>query len=159
MRVRGEVEWAGTKVRSNNGVRWLNADRLKLAGVRTALNTARKVKGDVARAGRSYRAKGWHAQLSELTRNPRGHSATDRADLTVTVETLRKWLSGGGDPNPANQGKISAAYREMRDQVVGEARTKSLAANHALADAVSAALEERYGAQIRVRDITDLQLD
>jgi len=42
---------------------------------------------------------------------------------------------------------------------VTTARTKAAAANHALSDEISAALRERYGAEIRLRGITNLNLE
>lgn len=58
---------------------------------------------------KSYQAKGWHAQLSALTASSRGSAASDAADLTVTRETLLKWLAGAA-PTRANQAKIALAY-------------------------------------------------
>jgi hypothetical protein len=64
---------------------------------------------------RSFGAKGWHAQLSELTKNPQGYKAMEAAGISVTPKTLFKWLSqdGGRDdfsPNRQNVEKIQRAY-------------------------------------------------
>ena len=62
---------------------------------------------------KSYDAKGWHAQISKLTSQPRGYAAAERAGLDVTPRTLRGWLSEATEPNAANRSKIAKAYDIM----------------------------------------------
>lgn len=62
---------------------------------------------------RSYRAKGWHAQISKLTSSPRGYQAAARVGLSANDRTLRDWLAERREPNKANQGLIDKAYRAM----------------------------------------------
>lgn len=61
----------------------------------------------------SYQAKGWHAQLRQLTGSPRGYAAADEAGLDVSRKTLQRWLAETQTPSPSNQAKIREAYQRM----------------------------------------------
>jgi hypothetical protein len=61
----------------------------------------------------TYRAKGWHAQLSKLTSSDRGSRAADAVGLDVSPTTLRRWLSETQAPSKANRELIERAYRAM----------------------------------------------
>lgn len=58
----------------------------------------------------SYKAKGWHAQISHLTGTQRGINAAAAAGLTVSRATLLNWLAERTEPNAANRAKIAEAY-------------------------------------------------
>ncbi|MFD4589057.1 hypothetical protein [Streptomyces sp. NPDC058434] len=59
----------------------------------------------------TYHAKHWHAQLSRLTKTPRGYEALERAGLSVRPETLIKWLSDAEyNVRPKYREVIHAAY-------------------------------------------------
>lgn len=62
---------------------------------------------------RSYRAVGWHAQISKLTSSPRGYAAASAAGLDVSAQTLRRWLSETQAPSASNVDKIRDAYQRM----------------------------------------------
>jgi hypothetical protein len=62
---------------------------------------------------KSYTAKGWHAQISALTRTSRGYAAADAAGLDVTSRTLTGWLSQSVTPSKSNQEKIHQAYASL----------------------------------------------
>lgn len=156
--VTAEVEWAGTKMARDGGVRTVRLDGLEMDRVLRALQHAHKDTAAVASAGATLRAKGWEAQLSRLVKDRRGRAATDHAGLTVTRDTLLKWLSGQRDPSPANQRKIAEAYGHIRQSIIDDARTKAERSRHLLANEVSASLERRYGSQIRLRRITSMTL-
>lgn len=154
MHITAEIEWAGEFARTP--VRTVRLDGLDLTGVRDALTAARKA-GDAAETAGRFRAQGWENQLKALTKDPRGSAATDRAGLTVTRETLVKWLAGN-DPNPANQRKISTAYQDMRDQVARDAQTKAGRANHQVAEQVNRMMEREFSSEVRFRRIESLEL-
>lgn len=156
--VNAQVEWSGVIDRARDGQRTVNLDGLDLAAVRDALTAARKASSAASSAGSSFHAKGWQAQLGELMRNSRGQSASDRVGLSPAPQTVLRWLSGDQAPSKANEQRIAAAYRDVRDQVAGEARSKAERARHELADRVSSALQERYGSEIRLRRITSMEL-
>lgn len=61
----------------------------------------------------TYRAKGWHAQLSKLTSSERGYRAADAVGLDVSPRTLQRWLAETQAPSPANRELIERAYRAM----------------------------------------------
>lgn len=61
----------------------------------------------------SYHARGWHAQLSQLTGTQAGRQALDDAGLSVTGRTLRGWLATTQEPTRGNRDRIAAAYRWM----------------------------------------------
>ena len=161
MRVRAHVEWSGVVDRANGGVRTTKLDGLNLGRVKEALDQARQANRAVADARplASYRAKGWHPQLFALLGNPRGSAAADRAGLNVTPRTLRAWLSGEREPNKANREKIDQAYGHARNHPVESARERAVRANHDVAQALSDAIRERYGAEVRLRDISKIDLE
>jgi hypothetical protein len=66
------------------------------------------------RVRKSYTAKGWSAQLRELTSTAPGRAAADQAGLSVTARTLLAWLSEERTPTKANRAKIADAYQSMR---------------------------------------------
>ncbi len=134
MRVTAQVEWAGVLDRTRGGVRTVNLDGLDLT------------------------AKGWHAQLGELLKNPRGMPASERAQLAPSARTVLAWLAGDRAPSKANQGRIDTAYRDVRNQLVREGRQRAGQARHELADALNRSLTDRYGSEIRLRDISYLSL-
>lgn len=72
------------------------------------VDLARKLGGAPRMA--SYKAKGWHAQISHLTGTQRGINAAAAAGLTVSRRTLLDWLSERTEPNAANRAKIAEAY-------------------------------------------------
>lgn len=158
MRVTAQVEWAGVIDRARGGVRTVNLDGLDLTKTRDAVTEARKSAHRAESAGSSFRAKGWEAQLKVLIEDKRGQGATDRAGLSPTRETLIKWLTGERSPNPPNERRIAAAYADIRDQVASAARTRAEHDTQAVADTLSRALSERYGAEIRLRNISSLEL-
>lgn len=80
---------------------------------------------------KTYRAKGWAAQLRQLGRTVAGRALI--ADLGVTPRTLKAWSSGRRTPTPANRARIAAAYaaaagvwpddiEETRQEITGEVR-------------------------------------
>ncbi len=160
MRVSAQIEWAGVLDRAHDGHRTTTLDGLDLTQVKGALDQARQAsqRAGEARPATSYRAKGWEAQLRALTASKRGSTAADRADLNPTARTLRGWLSGDATPSKANQQKIDQAYGALRNWRVDTANAKATAARHNLAEETSAALRQRYGAEIRLRNITNMEL-
>jgi hypothetical protein len=57
---------------------------------------------------KSYRAKGWRAQLRQLQRTKAGRAAV--STLNVTPRTLTAWAGGKRAPTKANQGRIGKLY-------------------------------------------------
>jgi hypothetical protein len=58
--------------------------------------------------------KGWHAQISALTKTSRGYEAAEKVGLHVQQRrTLEGWLSQTHEPNARNKSLINAAYRYM----------------------------------------------
>lgn len=133
------IEWNGTVARTTKlgpeGMRRIaNLPGLDLTGVQTA--------------GRSYGAKGWHAQLAQLTDTAAGRSAADVAGLAPSRTTLLRWLGGTQSPNRQNQEAISRAYENTRGQVTDHQRAR------ALTNAIDKA---DYGI-LRFRNIRDLNI-
>lgn len=62
---------------------------------------------------KSYQAKGWHAQISQLTGNRRGDAAATAVGLDPSRATLLAWLAEKQTPSKANQERISAAYSAL----------------------------------------------
>lgn len=161
MRVSAQVEWSGVLDRARNGHRTTRLDGLNLTRVDKVLDRAREASRRLAEArpASSYQAKGWAAQLRALTDSKRGSAAADRAGLDPSARTLRRWLAGDVTPTRANQARIADAYGALRTWRLDTATANAARANHALAEELSSALRRRYGAEIRLRDITDLRFE
>lgn len=76
-----------------------------------------------ARRRRRPGAKGWHAQLSELTRNSPGQAALQQAGVEpgAGARNWRAWLAEDRAPSKANRERIADAYRRWFGP--GEQRT------------------------------------
>lgn len=160
MTVRAQIEWGGVLDRANGGIRTTRLNGLNLRGVRAALNRVNAAERSAAEArpATSYRAKGWHAQLRELTGSRRGSELAERAGLDPSARTLQRWLAGG-QPSRANRERIAEAYEGLRTWRVDQARGEVQQARHELSGELSDALRERYGQEIRLRDIRTLRLN
>jgi hypothetical protein len=155
--ITADIEWAGSY--NPQPHRTTRLVGLKLGGVRAALRAARAAGVDIGkartRAGR-MKAKGWHAQLRELTRTKAGYAAASNID--VSARTLKGWLSTRQAPTRANQAKIAEAYASLRDAPVKTAERRAVAMQGAVADALTAAVADQYGAQVRFFSITQLEI-
>lgn len=66
----------------------------------------------------SYAARGWHAQISQLTAVAAGARAAVAAGLEVkTQRTLLAWLSQAREPSAENKRRIDLAYRILAGRV------------------------------------------
>lgn len=157
--VTARIEWAGVEQRGNGGVRKVALDRLDLDAVKPALDRARETAQQArgASPARSYTAKGWHAQLRALTGSRHGSEVTDRAGLNPTARTLAAWLSEDRPPSKANQSRIAEAYEGLRNYGVDTANRRAGEAGRNLVDKLSDVLADRYGAEIRIRDIQSMR--
>lgn len=159
MRVKAVVEWSGSTNRAHGGLRTVNLDGLELGAVKAALDDARRAgrAANDARVSTSYNAQGWHAQISALTRHSRGSELADRAGLDPTRRTLDAWLSDSRAPSKANQQKIADAYADLATSRVEAARARQREATHRASQAVSDAVKERYGADVRFTDVRGIE--
>ncbi|MER7757803.1 transcriptional regulator [Kitasatospora sp. NPDC097643] len=62
--------------------------------------------------------RGMAARLKYLTERKGGADAMQRAGLSPSRETMRRWLKGTQQPGPANRHKIESAYRDLRSKNV-----------------------------------------
>lgn len=157
MTVTARVEWAGEYSNNNrNGERTVKLDRLNLTAVRDAVNKAAKLEGLAMRGPlRSYKAKGWEAQLKQLQGTKRGQEALREAGFNPSRETLRRYGRGEQAPGKPNRAKIADAYDAARNPGRGWAEAKREAAN-----ALTETLRQHYGGYpVRFRDITEMGLD
>lgn len=161
LKVSAQVEWNGKLDRARGGHRTTRLDGLEMAPVKKALDRARaaNARAETAAPATSYRAKGWHAQLSALTGSKYGSTASDKAGLSPSARTVKEWLSESRNPSKANQEKISEAYNALRNRRVEETTERAKKANGAVAEILSSVFRRRYGAEIRLRDITGMELD
>lgn len=158
IRVRAQIEWAGHVDSRNGGVRETTLDGLDLTKVMDCLKRSRKASRRVEKIEplRSYRARGWHAQLRQLTRHGRGSAAADRAGLDVTAATLLHWLAEQETPSTENQAKISRAYDALRTWDLDAARADANQARHEMSQRLTEALRDRYSVNVRLRNIQSL---
>lgn len=156
LEVTADIQWAGTY--NAKAHRTTVLDGLNLDQVQQAVAAAKEAGAvrDSAEPYKSYKAKGWHAQLHELTRTDRGSEAADRAGLNPSSRTLMRWLSTAGEPSKANRDRISAAYSELRNKPVTDAQQAYERANHAVAEALNASARDRYGAEVRFHGPTNI---
>lgn len=161
LRVSAQVEWNGVTDRARGGHRTTTLDNLNTAPVKRAVESARAAnrRAETAAPATSYRAKGWHAQLRELTGSKYGSTASDKAGLSPSARTVKEWLSESRAPSKANQEKISDAYNALRNRRVEEAGERAKRANGVLADVLNSVFRERYGAEIRLRDISGMEFE
>lgn len=157
--ITADIEWAGSyNPRPHRTTRLVGLD---LSGMHVALKARRQAAAALdraeKRAGR-MKAKGWHAQLRELTRTKAGYAAADGAGLNVSRRTLTRWLAETQAPSKANQDRIAAAYRELARGPVERARSTAAARSSAVADALTRAVKRTYGADVRFFNISDLEI-
>lgn len=163
--VRAQIEWAGTIMPANNGVRRTKLDGLSPGAMRKvrealAAHKAAQQRQVTAKPLTSLKAKGWHAQLKELTGNPHGSTAADKAGLNPNAATLRKWLADEDYPiRKSDRERIDRAYKELRDRPMREAGQATQKTAHKVATALTEALRERYGVNIRFRNIEHFKFE
>lgn len=159
IRVSAQVEWSGVIDKGRGGHRTTTLDGLQTGALKKAVQAAQKAaqKAGEARPAASMKAKGWHAQLRALTEHRHGSAAADKAGLGPTARTLQEWLSESRSPSKANQGRITEAYDRLRNWGVDQAGDARSAAQHRVAEALNDAIKERYGADVRLRDITGFE--
>lgn len=161
MTVSAVVEWSGSTNRAHGGHRTVRLDGLELGGVQAALGDARAA-GQAARDARtssSYTAQGWHAQVNALAKHSRGSEMADRAGLDVSGRTLRAWLAEDRAPSRANRERIADAYAALATAPVDAAHTRRRQANHRASEAISDAVRDRYGADVRFTDVRSVEFD
>ncbi|MFF6873695.1 hypothetical protein [Streptomyces sp. NPDC012450] len=164
MDVRAQVEWAGHVMPANNGKRRTRID-LPASGMKKVRKAVEKVartmgKKSKAKPSSSRKAKGWHAQLRELTEAKNGSAAADRAGLNPSARTLKNWLSDADYPiRSGDRDRISRAYEALKNWNVSEASDAASAASKEAADAMTEAMRDRYGVNVRLRDIDDLTFE
>jgi hypothetical protein len=152
LEVKAQVEWAG-ELQGPGGVRHVNLGArggmpLDLSRVRDAL---KQTGGPL----KSYKAKGWQAQLRQLNAVKRGTAAKQAAGLSPSRETLRRWERGEQRPSKANRERIQEAYGQLRNpsgMTPEQARARA-------ADALTDALYNAYGSPVRFRDIQTFKFD
>lgn len=148
------VEWAGVET-PRAAVR---LDRLDLDRVGAALSAAKQASSRATQGeATSYTATGWHAQLRALTGTARGSELADRAGLNPSSRTLRAWLAEDRPPNAANQRAIAEAYSGLRTYSRDHAQVTARAARHDAVAAINDAVRDRYGADVRFRDIGSIE--
>ncbi|GJF01337.1 hypothetical protein PSD17_03010 [Pseudonocardia sp. D17] len=161
--VDAQVEWAGSIQHSNGGVRSVRLDlgSERTGALRRDMERARQARERAERTGPavSRTAKGWHAQIRELTGAKRGSDAADRAGLNPSARTLQAWLSEDRAPSKANQERIAQAYENLRNDRRDRAQSASREANHRLTENLTAQIRDRFGATVRFRDIRRMRFD
>jgi hypothetical protein len=151
------VEWSGEYANNGrNGVRTTKLEPMNLAPVRDAVRKAQRLEALAGRGPlRTYKAKGWQAQLKQLQGTKRGQEALRAAGWNPSRETLRRYGKGTQAPSKANRARIAEAYDSARNPGKGwvEARKEAV-------DAFTAATGQQAGGGgmvVRLRDIEDLK--
>lgn len=157
MFVTATIEWSGeTNPRAHRST---TLTGLTLGPTRAAVQRALDAGAAVRRTSSAPRAADWEDQIRSITRTQAGYRAADQAGLNVTPRTLIGWLSQKQTPSKANQARIAEAYGRLRDEQVSGAQNRAEAAEKAACDALTAAIGGAYGAEVRLRNITDMDLE
>jgi len=167
MRVTARIEWNGTTVRSNNGVRTVSFDQYNAAVLRPDLEKAQRQRQRANNAGSSFTAKGWQAQYRQLTKTARGRSVAEALGLTPSKRTSQRWLQKGttAAPSKSNRERIAHAYNEARHLAAGTARERARRSTSELVRKMTDGLESAYGGgpngrtTIRFFDIQDITFE
>lgn len=152
LEVTAQVEWANT-FQGPGGVRHVNLGAR--GGMPVDLSRVRDAMKQTGGPLKSYTAKGWQAQLRQLNTVKRGEQAKLNAGFAPSRETLRRWEKGLQKPSKANRGRIQRAYGQLANPsgMTPEQAKKNVA------DALTSALDNAYGADIRFRDIRLFKFD
>jgi hypothetical protein len=159
MKVTAQVEWAGSI--ENNGRGGVRTTKLSLPPggareVRAALDRARASAAEPR--GKSYKAKGWQAQLRALNTAGRGPEARDFAGLAPSRETQRRWRLGTQQPGKRNRDAIERAYDRLRETAAPSRESRK--AQRDFASTVTRVLGDKYnGTTIRLRDIESIHFE
>ncbi|MFE5809445.1 hypothetical protein [Streptomyces sp. NPDC056491] len=160
--VRAKVEWAGHVMPANDGKRRTRVELSpeKMKKVRKIVEKVKKAtaKKEAAKPSARYKAKSPRARWNELAKSPRGRAAAKSVGLSPSAKTAKRWASGGA-PSKAYAAKISEAYDALRNWNVREAGEASAAASKEAADAMTEAMKDRYGVNIRFRDIDHMDFE
>jgi hypothetical protein len=128
--ITAQVEWAGTVMKKNDGVRTVRLDGLTSAQLIAIQNEF----GAAAAAGN------WATRYNIV----KDSESAKRAGLRVSRTTARRWARGTQQPSKANRAKINEAYkRETRERAVNK---------------VTEELRNSYDVNVRFRNITDMHL-
>lgn len=152
LEVTAQVEWAG-EFQGPGGVRHVNLGAR--GGMSVDLARVRDAMKQTGGPLKSYRAKGWQAQLRQLGAVKRGPGAKQAAGLSPSRETLRRWENGSQKPSKANRERIQEAYNQLRNpsgMTPDQAKAKA-------AEALTDALYNAYGSVVRFRDIRTFKFD
>lgn len=148
--VRAQVEWAGVIDNNRNG--GVRATKLEVSGAGLRQVERELGRSATAEPGRSYRAKGWQAQLREMQRTQAGREAVRGIR---SRETLRRYGLGTQTPNAQTRARITEAHAQMKSRA-GERTARRNA--RAVAAAFTDALADKYGVKIRLREIEHLSI-
>ena len=150
VQVTAEIEWAGTVDKPQRSTR---LDGVDMRATVKAVQHLRQAEGRDTGPLRSYKAKSWEAQLRQLNAVKRGTSAKQAAGLNPDSETLRRWKNGSQKPGKAYRERIAQAYDELRNPARGQVAK----ARHDVAEKFTKALRDRYGVNVRLRDIRNFR--
>lgn len=161
MNISAQIEWSSSVDLANNGHRSTRLYGMELDQFRQATERAREARerAEAARPATSYKAKRWQAQLRQINRVKRGQTAAERAGLTPSARTMREWSTGRRQPSKENRERIARAYDELRMWRVNTARDAATRANREVADRLSDAFRDSQQAEIRIRNITRMDLE
>lgn len=156
MHVTADVEWAG----ENRGLRSTTLEGLHLGEFHRATERSRKARAAAGRARPlgSYRAQSWSAQLRQLEATQHGRRALAQAGFDAAARTRRRWRAGTGSPNKARREQIADAYEQTKTRPVLDALEKLKETKKDLTTTLTETLRDRYGVNIRLHDIRDMEL-
>lgn len=154
-----EVEYHGVIARANNGFRKFTLSDLRPEHQAKVVEAARKAAearrmAREAQPKKSYRAKGWKAQLRQLFKTSKGREVLKDSGLSVTKRTQDRWLKGAQSPNRANREAIARAYETMRMENVHAASKRAEEHARNVGKVFDQVVAEAYGENgVRFRNI------
>lgn len=147
MRVTADIEWNNSWNRQST--RTVNLAGLNLTDTRAATGAAMAAR---AAAAAIKGPQSWRAQYNDLKK-----TAAGRLSLGVAPATMRRWDRGTQKPSRKSLDRIAQASRERWDEKRDRAEQRYLAAAREAADALTEAVMEATGGDVRFRDIDDLE--
>lgn len=155
MTITADIEWAGDyNPRPHRTTTLFSAQALHLAGVREATAAAMAALDAHERAIGARRPKSVPAQVRALSQ-----ARWQAAGLTVTPKTVARWLAGTQQPSKINRAKLQRATDEHYQLRVNRTAATVQTTARAAADALSTAIRDICGSEVRFFNVSDLEFD
>ena len=157
VKVTADIQWAGEYNRKKH--RPTTLDPVNFGGVRDKVQAAVDMQDRSMTAGRRPPPKSVGAQVRALRRTKAGRDAWEQAGLTATPRTVARWLSGKQAPSKANRERLERAALSQHYARSAASRERVAQARREAVDAFTETIQEPYGSDIRLFNITSFDIE